>query len=39
MTLVGTDVAMVGGLAKVTGAVNYAADLIFPRMLLRQGAA
>jgi CO/xanthine dehydrogenase Mo-binding subunit len=33
MTLVGTDVAMVGGLAKVTGAVNYAADLIFPRML------
>ena len=33
MTLVGTDVAMVGGLAKVTGAVDYAADLIFPRML------
>ena len=33
MTLVGTDVTMVGGLAKVTGAVDYAADLVFPRML------
>jgi CO/xanthine dehydrogenase Mo-binding subunit len=33
MTLVGTNVTMVGGLAKVTGAVNYAPDLVFPRML------
>jgi len=33
MTLVGTDVTMVGGLAKVTGAVNYAPDLVFPHML------
>ena len=33
MALVGSDVKMVGGLAKVTGAVNYAPDLIFPRML------
>jgi CO/xanthine dehydrogenase Mo-binding subunit len=33
MTLVGTDVTMAGGLAKVTGAVTYAADLFFPRML------
>jgi CO/xanthine dehydrogenase Mo-binding subunit len=33
MSLVGTDVAMVGGLAKVTGAVNYAPDLVLPRML------
>ncbi|HKX51755.1 MAG TPA: xanthine dehydrogenase family protein molybdopterin-binding subunit [Candidatus Binatia bacterium] len=33
MPLVGTDVAMVGGLAKVTGAVNYAPDLVLPRML------
>ena len=33
MTLVGTDVTMVGGLAKVTGAVNYAPDLVLPRML------
>jgi len=33
MALVGTDVTMVGGLAKVTGAVNYAPDLQFPRML------
>jgi CO/xanthine dehydrogenase Mo-binding subunit len=33
MTLVGTDVAMVGGLAKVTGAANYVPDLVFPRML------
>lgn len=33
MSLVGTDVAMVGGLAKVTGAVNYVPDLVFPRML------
>jgi CO/xanthine dehydrogenase Mo-binding subunit len=33
MALVGRDVTMVGGLAKVTGAVNYAPDLQFPRML------
>src|SRR5512147_91092 len=33
MTLVGTDVTMVGGLAKVMGAVNYAPDLVLPRML------
>ena len=33
MSLVGTDVAMVGGLAKITGAVNYAPDLVLPRML------
>ena len=33
MPLVGTDVAMVGGLAKVTGAVNYSPDLVLPRML------
>ena len=33
MSLVGTDVKMVGGLAKVTGAVNYASDLVLPRML------
>jgi len=33
MALVGSDVTMVGGLAKVTGAVNYAPDLQFPRML------
>ncbi|MGH7810020.1 MAG: xanthine dehydrogenase family protein molybdopterin-binding subunit, partial [Candidatus Binatia bacterium] len=33
MTLVGADVTMVGGLAKVTGAVNYAPDLVLPRML------
>ena len=33
MSLVGTDVAMVGGLAKVTGAVNYSPDLVLPRML------
>jgi CO/xanthine dehydrogenase Mo-binding subunit len=33
MALVGSDVAMVGGLAKVTGAVNYAPDLLLPRML------
>ena len=33
MALVGKDVTMVGGLAKVTGAVNYAPDLQFPRML------
>ena len=33
MTLIGTDVAMVGGLAKVTGAVTYAPDLFFPQML------
>jgi CO/xanthine dehydrogenase Mo-binding subunit len=33
MSLVGTNVAMVGGLAKVTGAINYAPDLVLPRML------
>ena len=33
MSLVGTNVTMVGGLAKVTGAVNYAPDLVLPRML------
>jgi CO/xanthine dehydrogenase Mo-binding subunit len=33
MALVGTNVTMVGGLAKVTGAVNYAPDLVLPRML------
>lgn len=33
MELVGRDVTMVGGFAKVTGAVNYAPDLQFPRML------
>jgi CO/xanthine dehydrogenase Mo-binding subunit len=33
MALVGTDVTMAGGLAKVTGAVNYAPDLVLPRML------
>ena len=33
MGLVGSDVSMVGGLAKVTGAVNYAPDLVLPRML------
>lgn len=33
MTLVGTDVPMVGGRAKVTGAVNYAANLELPGQL------
>ena len=33
MTLVGTDVTMVGGLAKVMGAANYSPDLVLPRML------
>jgi CO/xanthine dehydrogenase Mo-binding subunit len=33
MALIGTNVAMVGGLAKVTGAINYAPDLVLPRML------
>ncbi|MSP37083.1 MAG: xanthine dehydrogenase family protein molybdopterin-binding subunit [Deltaproteobacteria bacterium] len=33
MALVGSDVAMVGGIAKVTGAVNYAPDLLLARML------
>jgi CO/xanthine dehydrogenase Mo-binding subunit len=32
-TLIGTNVPMVGGLAKVSGAVTYAADLEFPGML------
>jgi CO/xanthine dehydrogenase Mo-binding subunit len=33
MTLVGTNVEMVGAVAKVTGAVSYAADLEFPGQL------
>lgn len=33
MTLVGTDVQMAGALAKVSGAVNYIADLELPRQL------
>ena len=33
MSLVGTNVPMVGGLAKVTGAINYAPDLVLPQML------
>jgi CO/xanthine dehydrogenase Mo-binding subunit len=33
VTVIGTDVTMVGGLAKVTGTVNYAPDLVLPRML------
>jgi CO/xanthine dehydrogenase Mo-binding subunit len=33
MTLVGTNVAMTGALAKVTGAVNYIANLEFPGQL------
>ena len=33
MTLVGTNVEMVGGRAKVSGAVSYVADLEFPGML------
>lgn len=33
MALIGTNVAMVGGIAKVTGTVNYAANLLFSRML------
>ena len=33
MSLIGTNVTMVGGLAKVTGAINYAPDLVLPRML------
>jgi CO/xanthine dehydrogenase Mo-binding subunit len=33
MSLVGTDVPMVGGVAKVTGAANYVPDLVFPRMV------
>ncbi len=33
MTLVGTSVPMVGALAKVTGAVNYAANIEFPGQL------
>ena len=33
MTLVGTDVTMVGGLAKVTGTASYTPDLVLPRML------
>jgi CO/xanthine dehydrogenase Mo-binding subunit len=33
MSLVGTDVPMVGGIGKVTGAANYVPDLVFPRMV------
>ncbi len=33
MSLIGTDVAMAGGVEKVTGTVKYAPDLIFPGML------
>jgi CO/xanthine dehydrogenase Mo-binding subunit len=33
MALVGSNVTMVGGLAKVTGAANYAPDILLPRML------
>ncbi len=33
MSLVGTDVAMAGGLEKVTGTAKYAPDLLFPGML------
>src|SRR5215510_5664129 len=33
MSLVGTNVTMVGGLAKVTGPINYAPDLVLARML------
>ena len=39
MALVGTDVMMAGGLAKVTGAVNYAPDLVLPRMLYAKRCA
>ena len=30
MTFVGTNVEMIGGRAKVTGAVSYVADMVFP---------
>lgn len=33
MALVGSNVQMVGGVAKVTGTANYTPDLLFPRML------
>ena len=33
MTLVGTNVEMVGGRAKVSGAVSYIADIDFPGQL------
>ncbi|HEY1234586.1 MAG TPA: xanthine dehydrogenase family protein molybdopterin-binding subunit [Candidatus Binatia bacterium] len=33
MSLIGANVTMVGGLAKVTGTINYAPDLVLPRML------
>src|ERR1043166_9607729 len=33
MALVGSDVAMVGGKAKVTGAADYSPDFVLPRML------
>jgi CO/xanthine dehydrogenase Mo-binding subunit len=33
MALVGSDLAMVGGKAKVTGAADYSPDFVLPRML------
>lgn len=33
MKLVGANVPMVGGVAKVSGAINYVADLEFPKLL------
>jgi CO/xanthine dehydrogenase Mo-binding subunit len=33
MTLIGADVTIVGGLAKVTGTASYTPDLVLPRML------
>jgi hypothetical protein len=33
MTLVGTNVPMVGAVAKVTGAMNYIANMEFPGQL------
>src|ERR1044071_9641811 len=33
MAIVGSDVAMVGGEAKVTGAADYSPDFVLPRML------
>ena len=39
MTFVGTNVPMVGAVAKVTGAVNYIANLEFPGPALRQSPA
>ena len=36
MSLVGTNVTMVGGLAKVTGAINYALTLFCRRCFTRR---